>query len=213
MDFFCKCRCSTITFFLSVSIMDRYLKNGPKMQSSQDLHLIALGSMLISSKMQDNLSTRLKLTKIIKAYSNISAKKLCIIERNIAIILKFEFKATFSWNFLRYLCEILKPKALVERTAQIILVMNRFDYKNNYYPFDEAATALFIAARSLNEIELMNEVTKIVASFHEDIEFSVISMQTMLSIMKLNTPNFSSPMHYMKFEMDRIENSSLFIFY
>ena len=46
-------RCDEQTFFLSISLMDRYFKWCAKAKKLDDLHLIGVTSMFIASKYED----------------------------------------------------------------------------------------------------------------------------------------------------------------
>lgn len=46
-------KCDDQTFFLSVSLLDRFLKNVSSAQEIGDLHLMGVTSMFIASKYED----------------------------------------------------------------------------------------------------------------------------------------------------------------
>jgi len=46
-------KCEDQTFFLAISLLDRYLKGSPKPQEIADLHLMGVTCMFIASKYED----------------------------------------------------------------------------------------------------------------------------------------------------------------
>jgi hypothetical protein len=53
-------RCDDQTFFLSVSLMDRYFKNCPGIKEVNDLHITGVTSMFLASKFEDIFPLKMK---------------------------------------------------------------------------------------------------------------------------------------------------------
>ncbi len=95
-------KCDDQTFFLAVSILDRYFKGKNDMKEISDLHMIGVTAMFISSKTEDIYPLKMKMV-----YEKISHKKLPIsrileTERDIMNVLNYRVYAPTSLDFLRY---------------------------------------------------------------------------------------------------------------
>lgn len=66
-------KCDDQTFFLAVSILDRFFKGTQVPKEISDLHIIGVTSMFISSKTEDIYPLKMKMV-----YEKISHKKLPI---------------------------------------------------------------------------------------------------------------------------------------
>lgn len=64
-------KCDDQTFFLSVSLLDRFLKSQESCQEISDLHLMGVTSMYIASKYEDITPLKIK-----AVYEKIAHKKL-----------------------------------------------------------------------------------------------------------------------------------------
>ena len=64
-------KCEDQTFFLAVSLLDRYLKNKDTVQEIADLHLMGVTAMFIASKYEDIHPLKMKMV-----FEKISHKKL-----------------------------------------------------------------------------------------------------------------------------------------
>lgn len=54
-------KCDDQTFFLSVSLLDRYFKNSPKILEVEHLHLIGVTAMFVASKFEDIHPLKMKI--------------------------------------------------------------------------------------------------------------------------------------------------------
>lgn len=52
--------CDNQTFFIAVSLMDRYFKNCPEGKKIGDLHIVGVTSMFVASKFEDISPLRMK---------------------------------------------------------------------------------------------------------------------------------------------------------
>lgn len=66
--------CTSSTFFLSVDIMDNYLKLETSKLESRDIHLIGVTSMLIASKIEEVIPFRIGTVIDKMTHGKISAK-------------------------------------------------------------------------------------------------------------------------------------------
>ena len=66
-------KCDDQTFFLAVSLIDRYFKNKVEMREISDLHIIGVTCMFIASKYEDIYPLKMKMV-----YEKIAHQKLAI---------------------------------------------------------------------------------------------------------------------------------------
>ena len=101
-------KCDDQTFFLSVSLMDRYFKNCQDVKAVGDLHIIGVTCMFIASKYEDILPLKMK-----TVYEKIGHQKLEIetikrLELDIVKTIKYTIHAPTVLDFLKvYLVDVL----------------------------------------------------------------------------------------------------------
>lgn len=66
-------KCDDQTFFLAISLLDRYLKNKPEPSDIGDLHVMGVTTMFIASKYEDIYPLKMKMV-----FEKIAHKKLPI---------------------------------------------------------------------------------------------------------------------------------------
>ena len=207
-----KCKSSATTFFLAVHIMDKYLKFGPKGLPAGNILLIGLIAMELASKFEDVDAISIELLEKRIAHGKYSDVELKKMEIEMLIVLNFDLKVTFCCDFLGFLSSVLSPPLVINRTAEIILILNTFDYNNYYSPCEEAAAALYIAAQSLNQSELANQIFKVSDVTDEDMEIAVISMKNHIYQYKIKPPKFKNPMRELGFSFECPESPKFFKF-
>ena len=101
-------KCDDQTFFLAVSLLDRYFKNKTETREISDLHIIGVTTMFIASKYEDIYPLKMKMV-----YEKIAHKKLAIdlikaLELDILKSINYKIPAPTVLDFLRiYLQEVL----------------------------------------------------------------------------------------------------------
>ena len=207
-----RCNCSGTTFFLSVHLMEKYLKFGPQGLSADKLHLVGLISMFIASKFEDIEAITLALLQKGICHGKYTEVQLKNMEIEMLIVLKFELKVTLSCDFLGYLAAALDPPAVVKRTAEIILILNKLEYNNYYLPCEEATAALLIAAQSLKQSGLVEDILRVSDYCEEELEISVISMRNLIYEYKLKPPRTKAAMRELGFSFASVELGCFFRF-
>jgi cyclin A len=102
-------KCEDQTFFLAVSLLDRYLKNKDSVQEIADLHLMGVTAMFIASKYEDIHPLKMKMV-----FEKISHKKLPIeliksTELEILKTISYRIPTPSVLDFLKvYLKEVLE---------------------------------------------------------------------------------------------------------
>lgn len=109
-------RCDDQTFFLAVSLMDRYFKYCKTRKEVSDLHIIGVSSMFIASKFEDIYPLKMK-----TVFEKIAHKKLDIgrikdLELDMLASIEYKIHAPTVLDFLKvYLAEVLSIE-IVSRT-------------------------------------------------------------------------------------------------
>jgi len=101
-------KCDDQTFFLAVSLIDRYFKGKSETREISDLHIIGVTTMFIASKYEDIYPLKMKMV-----FEKIAHKKLAIediksLELDILKCIDYKIPAPTVLDFLRvYLQEVL----------------------------------------------------------------------------------------------------------
>ena len=101
-------KCEDQTFFLAVSLLDRFLKatNGP--QEIADLHLLGVTSMFIASKYEDVYPLKMKVVFEKIAHKRLPMEKIKAVELDYLKTLHYKIVAPSILDFLKiYLKEVL----------------------------------------------------------------------------------------------------------
>lgn len=101
-------KCDDQTFFLAISLMDRFFKSSPRELQIQDLHIIGVSCMFIASKYEDIYPLKMKMVFEKIAHKKISVDKIKQLELEICKAIKYRIPAPVSLEFVRlYLQDIM----------------------------------------------------------------------------------------------------------
>lgn len=104
-------RCDDQTFFLAVSLMDRFFKNTEKNKEVSDLHLTGVTSMFVASKFEDIYPLRMKTVHEKIAHKKLDIEKIKTVELDIMKAISYKIHAPTVLDFLKvYLLEVLGIK-------------------------------------------------------------------------------------------------------
>jgi hypothetical protein len=95
-------KCDDQTFFLSVSLLDRYFKLKSEVREISDLHIIGVTSMFIASKYEDIYPLKMKMVYEKIAHKKLSMEKIKSLEMEILKTIKYRIPAPTSLDFLKY---------------------------------------------------------------------------------------------------------------
>jgi len=100
-------KCEDSTFFIAVSIMDKYFKSVEKIKILQpaELHLIGVTSMFIASKYQDIYPLRLKTVHEKIAHRKLSTQEIKAKEEEITKCLNYVIGKASQWEFICHFIE------------------------------------------------------------------------------------------------------------
>lgn len=109
-------RCDDQTFFLSVSLMDRYFKNCSTRKEVSDLHIIGVASMFIGSKFEDIYPLKMKTVFEKIAHKKLEISRIKDLELDMLSSIDYKIHAPTVLDFLKvYLAEVLDIE-IVSRT-------------------------------------------------------------------------------------------------
>lgn len=101
-------KCDDQTFFLAVSILDRYFKNKSETREISDLHIIGVTCMFISSKYEDIYPLKMKMVFEKIAHKKLPIEKIKGLEMEILKVINYRIPAPTSYDFLKvYLKEVM----------------------------------------------------------------------------------------------------------
>jgi hypothetical protein len=95
-------KCDDQTFFLAVSLLDRFFKLKQDTREISDLHLIGVTSMFIASKYEDIYPLKMKMVYEKIAHKKLSIEKIKSLEMDILKTIKYRIPAPTSLDFLKY---------------------------------------------------------------------------------------------------------------
>lgn len=109
-------RCDDQTFFLAVSLMDRYFKNCKTRKEVSDLHIIGVSSMFIASKFEDIYPLKMKTVFEKIAHKKLEISRIKDLELDMLSSIEYKIHAPTVLDFLKvYLAEVLNIE-IVSRT-------------------------------------------------------------------------------------------------
>jgi hypothetical protein len=101
-------KCDDQTFFLAVSLQDRFAKGCDKILEVGDLHVLGVTSMFVASKFEDIYPLKMKTVHEKIAHSKLDVEKIKNLELDIMRIIKYKIHAPTVLDFLKvYLLEAL----------------------------------------------------------------------------------------------------------
>jgi Cyclin, N-terminal domain len=95
-------KCDDQTFFLSVSLIDRYFKLKSDVREISDLHVIGVTCMFIASKYEDIYPLKMKMVYEKIAHKKLPMEKIKTLEMDILKTIKYRIPAPTSHDFLKY---------------------------------------------------------------------------------------------------------------
>ena len=93
-------KCDDQTFFLAVSLLDRFFKLKQETREISDLHLIGVTSMFIASKYEDIYPLKMKMVYEKIAHKKLSIEKIKSLEMDILKTIKYRIPAPTSLDFV-----------------------------------------------------------------------------------------------------------------
>ncbi len=95
-------KCDDQSFFLSVSLLDRYFKQKTEEREVSDLHIIGVTCMFIASKYEDIYPLKMKMVFEKIAHKKLPVERIKALEMDILKTIKYRIPAPTSLDFLKY---------------------------------------------------------------------------------------------------------------
>jgi len=150
-------KCDDQTFFLAVSLLDRFFKNKTDTREISDLHIIGVTTMFIASKYEDIYPLKMKMVFEKIAHRKLSIDDIKGLELDILKSINYKIPAPTVLDFLRvYLQEVLgighmgktsltaEEKAAIPTSSDTPAGLNHLIYK----------MALYLGKMSMHDYEL-----------------------------------------------------------
>lgn len=94
-------KCDDQTFFLAVSLLDRYFKNKQERREISDLHIIGVTTMFIASKYEDIYPLKMKMVFEKIAHRKLAIEEIKKLELDILKTINYGIPAPTVLDFLR----------------------------------------------------------------------------------------------------------------
>ena len=102
-------KCDDQTFFIAISLMDRYFKGCTQVKEMSDLHITGVTCMFIASKFEDIYPLKMKTVHEKIAHKKLEIAKMKELELDIMRVIKYQIHAPTVLDFLKvYLLEVLE---------------------------------------------------------------------------------------------------------
>lgn len=101
-------RCDDQTFFIAISLQDRYFKNVPSQKEVSDLHVTGVTTMFVASKFEDIYPLKMKTVFEKIAHKKLDIQRIKNLELDIMKAIEYKIHAPTVLDFLKvYLVEVL----------------------------------------------------------------------------------------------------------
>ena len=94
-------KCDDQTFFLAVSLMDRYFKNKVETREISDLHIIGVTCMFVASKYEDIYPLKMKMVHEKIAHQKLAIEDIKSLELDILKTVNYMIPAPTVLDFMR----------------------------------------------------------------------------------------------------------------
>ena len=188
-------KCSDETFFLSVHLMNSYINKEKNILKDENIHLIGIISMFISSKFEDKFPINLDSIYEKVAKKNYEKEKILKFEKHFfkIVLNDFYFISTFDFIKLMFIDFKISNKKLIKEKNLNVFICNLFDICKflckliyhflYFYNFDECCKSISILMSSLSILKTKNKKLKLE---HEEIFFNWI-----IYVIKENENNYN----------------------
>jgi len=125
-------KCDDQTFFIAVSLQDRFFKGCPQVKEVADLHLSGVTCMFIASKYEDVYPLKMKTVYEKIAHNKLEIKAIKALELEMMRVIDYKIHAPTVLDFLKvYLVEVLgveiKNRTETKKKEEVALKINNGD--------------------------------------------------------------------------------------
>ena len=122
-------KCDDQTFFIAVSLQDRFFKGCPQIKEVSDLHLSGVTCMFIASKYEDIYPLKMKTVYDKIAHQKLEIKQIKNLELEMMRVIDYKIHAPTVLDFLKvYLVEVLgveiKNRTETKKKEEVALKIN-----------------------------------------------------------------------------------------
>jgi hypothetical protein len=123
-------KCDELTFFIAVSIMDRYFKLTKETKKVEDLHIIGVTSMFLASKFEDIIPLKMKAVYEKIVHRKIEQGAIRQLELDIMQTIQYKIHAPTVLDFLKdFMVEVLDihivNRTETEKKEEMALQINK----------------------------------------------------------------------------------------
>jgi hypothetical protein len=190
-------KCADQTFFLAVSLLDRYFNATPKVLEVNELHCLGVTAMFIASKFEDIHPLKMKMVHEKIGHRKIPVEKIKAIELEFLQAIHYKIAAPSVLDFVKYyLRAVLQienieedckdPKALVYKMSIYLCKMAVHDYQlSGQVPSLVAIGCLYVALKICEQlskerfitVELVQKIVEV--SRHEEADTMAVSKKVL----------------------------------
>jgi len=180
-------KCDDQTFFLAITLLDRYFKNKQGTREISDLHIIGVTTMFVASKYEDIYPLKMKMVFEKIAHKKLPIEKIKSLELDILKTIHYKIPAPSLLDFLKvYLKEVLDighagntsltkeekaalptssdtpegQKVLIHKMALYLGKMSMHDYElSGKKPSIVAVGALYVALKICEQLKKKQLIT------------------------------------------------------
>lgn len=102
IEVLCNFNCDDLTFFLAVSMMDRYFDRATEVLGATDLHLIGVTAMFLASKYEDIFPLKMKTVFEKIGHEKIKIGEIKQKELQILATLSYKIQTPTALDFMKY---------------------------------------------------------------------------------------------------------------
>lgn len=204
--------CEGQSFFLAVSYLDRFIANSKEELTDERVHLLGIVCMFIACKMQESSKLTLK-----KVYEKIALKKFSlkdILQTELKILetISYDLAVPTPIEFLGILSQVISLPLVVNRTAEIILILWEHYDNQGFSPSEQAVSAVVIACTCLNMVRLVPIIFQF--SGYNELILRHVMDEMYKGVLNFGAffPHLRSCMMFLRFEIVRSRPGPLFIF-
>lgn len=198
------------TYFLAVNLLDIFLKTTQKEYSNNELHLIGVACIVISSKFNDTRYLSIQMAERHISNGELTTDEIISMEKEIFTSINHHVGMVTVYDLIRVLCNKYDVSLEVKRTAITILYLLQMYYDAVGMSIANQAFAAFILSlQTLGQNNVIDEVKS-----RGDCQVEAKHFESALNAVlrfKECFPVFNNPMRFLDFEFTGPEETLLFV--
>jgi hypothetical protein len=198
------------TYFLAVNLMDIFLKTTQKEFTSNELHIIGVTCMIVSSKFNDSNHLTINSAERFIGNGEFRRENLVLMEREIFGLINHHVGMVTVYDLLKVLCDKYQVIGNVKRTAITILYLLQMYYDAIGMSIStQAFSAFLVSLHSFGQHQVLEAIKvqgdcKVEAKSLELVASSVFRFKSCF-------PCFSNPNRFLNFDFTSAGSTELFV--